>query len=101
MLRALSSQQDCISLALRAPCVSEASCPNFQPRAHASLTGLTTARATGHGHERLPDVAWPAARSAALWAFCRRIYFGLNKNIFWSQHETNERMVTASRQHLH
>ena len=29
------------------------------------------------------DVAWPAARSAALWAFCRlyfgpRIYFGLN-----------------------
>ena len=20
----------------------------------------------------LPDVAWPAARSAALWAFCRR-----------------------------
>ena len=25
----------------------------------------------------LPDVAWPAARSAALWAFCR-IYFGLN-----------------------
>ena len=22
-------------------CVSEASCPNFQPRAHAGLTGLT------------------------------------------------------------
>ena len=43
----LSSQQDCISLALRAPygtlhtCVSEASCPNFEPRAHARLTGLT------------------------------------------------------------
>ena len=32
----LSSQQDCISLALRAPC------PNFEPRAHARLTGLTT-----------------------------------------------------------
>ena len=42
----LSSQQDCISLALRAPwrdatCVSEAFCPNIQPRAHARLTGLT------------------------------------------------------------
>ena len=24
------------------------------------------------GRVRLPDVAWPAARSAALWAFCRR-----------------------------
>ena len=31
----LSSQQDCISLALRAYC------PNIQPRAHARLTGLT------------------------------------------------------------
>ena len=39
----LSSQQDCISLALRAPFVSEASCPNFEPRAHARLTGLTNA----------------------------------------------------------
>ena len=46
----LSSQQDCISLALRAPygtlhasfCASEAPCPNVQPRAHARLTGLTT-----------------------------------------------------------
>ena len=36
---ALSSQQDCISLALR-----EAFCPNIQPRAHARLTGLTTRR---------------------------------------------------------
>ena len=26
-----------------ATCVSEASCPNFEPRAHARLTGLTTA----------------------------------------------------------
>ena len=25
-----------------ATCVSEASCPNFEPRAHARLTGLTT-----------------------------------------------------------
>ena len=42
----LSSQQDCISLALRAPYgtlhTSEASCPNFEPRAHARLTGLTS-----------------------------------------------------------
>ena len=39
----LSSQQDCISLALRAPYATgrEASCPNFEPRAHARLTGLT------------------------------------------------------------
>ena len=43
----LSSQQDCISLALRAPYgtlhTSEAPCPNVQPRAHAHarLTGLT------------------------------------------------------------
>ena len=38
----MSSQQDCISLALRAPYgVSEASCPNFEPRAHARPTGLT------------------------------------------------------------
>ena len=40
------SQQDCISLALRAPYgtlhVSEASCPNFKPRAHARLTELTS-----------------------------------------------------------
>ena len=41
--RALSSQQDCISLALRAPW-RDAFCPNIQPRAHARLTGLTTAR---------------------------------------------------------
>ena len=42
----LSSQQDCISLALRAPWLgSEAFCPNIQPRAHARLTGLTTPRA--------------------------------------------------------
>ena len=34
----LSSQQDCILLA-RA--LSEAFCPNIQPRAHARLTGLT------------------------------------------------------------
>ena len=27
-------------------CVSEAFCPNIQPRAHARLTGLTTLRAT-------------------------------------------------------
>ena len=42
----LSSQQDCISLALHAPCrdatcVSKVFCPNIQPRAHARLTGLT------------------------------------------------------------
>ena len=47
----LSSQQDCISLALRAPC--EASCPNFEPRAHARLAGLTTR-----------DRAWPSGRFA-------------------------------------
>ena len=34
--------------------------------------------------EDLPDVAWPAARSAALWAFCRR------QNTFRSQRETSE-----------
>ena len=28
--------------ALTGRCVSEASCPNFQPRAHAGLTGLTS-----------------------------------------------------------
>ena len=28
-----------------ATCVSEASCPNFEPRAHARLTGLTTFQA--------------------------------------------------------
>ena len=48
----LSSHQDCISLALRAPygtlrygTLREASCPNFEPRAHARLTGLTTVAA--------------------------------------------------------
>ena len=46
----LSNQQDCISLALRAPYgtlhvhVSEASCPNFEPRTHARFTGLISAR---------------------------------------------------------
>ena len=30
---------------IRGVCVSEASCPNFEPRAHARLTGLTTPRA--------------------------------------------------------
>ena len=29
-----------------ATCVSEASCPNFEPRAHARLTGLTSVRQT-------------------------------------------------------
>ena len=48
----LSSQQDCISLALHAPwrdatCVSEAFCPNIQPRAHARLIGLTNHPSTG------------------------------------------------------
>ena len=30
-------------------CVSEASCPNFQPRAHAGLTGLTMDKHCAHG----------------------------------------------------
>ena len=34
----------------------------------------------------LPDVAWPAARSAALWAFCQRQ--NAPEGRFWSQHET-------------
>ena len=34
----------------------------------------------------LPDVAWPAARSAALWAFCRR--HNAPYETFWSQRET-------------
>ena len=38
---------------------------------------------------KLPDVAWPAARSAALRAFCRRQNAPEERfsNIFWSQHE--------------
>ena len=47
----------------------EAFCPNIQPRAR-SYIGLAI----------LPGVAWPAARSAALWAFCRRQ--NAPKNIF-------------------
>ena len=38
--------------------------------------------------KNLPDVAWPAARSAALCAFCRRQ--NAPENIFWSQHETTK-----------
>ena len=41
------------------------------------------------GRKVLPDVAWPAARSAALWAFCQR-QNAPEANIFWSQHETRK-----------
>ena len=59
----------------RYTCVSEASCPNFEPRAHARLTGLTSEAAAPrrarsdqlklNRPKRLPDVAWPAARRGA------------------------------------
>ena len=39
--------------ALTGRCVSEASCPNFQPRAHAGLTGLTTAHQGREPDQRL------------------------------------------------
>ena len=38
----------------------------------ASNDGLTTSDNAVSAYSDLPDVAWPAARSAALWAFCRR-----------------------------
>ena len=40
-------------------CVSEASCPNFEPRAHARLTGLIIHNQATR--RRLPDVVRPAA----------------------------------------
>ena len=62
----LSSQQDCISLALRALYgMSEASCPNFEPRAHARLTGLTS----------MGGAARRAARFAGLRGFSLRFLF--------------------------
>ena len=49
------SGQDCISLELRAPYgtlhVSETSCPNFEPRAHARLTGFDKRAPTAFGIE--------------------------------------------------
>ena len=46
-------------------------------------------RATGHARMvcQTADVAWPAARSAALWAFCRR------QNAPEGQRETTRRNV--------
>ena len=65
------------------------------------LPGL---RAAGQATSGMPDadVAWPAARSAALWAFCRRQNAPEGKtpqNIFWSQHETSLRQTRPGSRH--